>query len=72
MNLDEDIKFAVLFRLINTDVEIPVFFPVKPMIGRLSEDNNVFTDILTGKKTISVSEVAGVNEEECFGVLTDV
>lgn len=72
MNLDSDIRIAILFDVMSTEVEFPVFFPVKPMIGRLNESGQIFTDILTGEKILSVEDIIGIDEEECFNLVVDV
>lgn len=72
MNLDNDIKIAILFDVMSTEAEFPVFFPVKPMIGRLNESEQIFTDILTGEKVLSVENIMGRDEEECFNLVVDV
>lgn len=68
MNLDENIKIAILFNVVNVR-DILVYFPLKPVIGTVSDDGNLFTDIMTGKKTLSLDMVLGIDEEECFGML---
>lgn len=71
MNLDDDIKIAIMFSAVSTLEDFPVFFSVKPMIGRVSDDGKIFTDIMTGLKTINVSCILGLEGEECFSLLVD-
>lgn len=65
-------KFAVAFYLIVAEGGIPVYYPVKPMIGYIDESNLVFTDAFTGRRYLHVTKIAGLDEEECFALNGDI
>lgn len=65
-------KVAVAFYLIEAENGVPVYFPIKPMIGDTDDNNRVFTDAFTGRKYLHITQIAGLDEEECFALNGDI